>query len=64
MRILIVEDDYLQAQWIYEKLKEGISDAARKFAKSVAAARSTGLRLLHFSNPESFRGCRPAGFQL
>jgi CheY-like chemotaxis protein len=28
MRILIVEDDYLQAQWIYEKLKEGISDAA------------------------------------
>jgi hypothetical protein len=26
------------------------------FAQSVAAARSTGLRLLHFSNPERFRG--------
>jgi hypothetical protein len=27
--------------------------------KSVAAARSTGLRLLHFSNPEGFRGYQP-----
>jgi hypothetical protein len=29
----------------------------RKSDKSVAAVRSTGLRLLHFSNPEGFRGC-------
>ena len=27
MKILIVEDDYLQAEWIYEKLKEAIPEA-------------------------------------
>jgi hypothetical protein len=39
----------------------GSAHDVRKFEKSAAAARSTGLRLLHFSNPEGFRGCQPAG---
>jgi hypothetical protein len=30
--------------------------------KSAAAVRSTGLRLLHFSNPEGFRGYQPCRY--
>ena len=30
--------------------------------KRAAAVRSTGLRLLHFSNPEGFRGYQPCRY--
>ena len=53
----------------------GIGEAATRMAlrvrsaqrslqvvQSVAAVRSTGLRLLHFSNPEGFRGYQPCRY--
>jgi len=37
------------------------AQASSQVAQSVAAVRSTGLRLLHFSNPECFGAISPAG---
>ncbi len=40
----------------YGVLDGGLTRASPQLGKSVAAARSTGLRPLHFSNPESLSG--------
>ena len=40
------------------------AQGSSQVAPSAAAVRSTGLRLLHFSNPEGIRGYQPAGIGL
>src|SRR5262249_52869847 len=37
--------------------------ASERLTKSVAAVRSTGLRLLHFSYPEDVRGYQPCRYR-
>ncbi|HET6888436.1 MAG TPA: hypothetical protein VFH87_10975, partial [Candidatus Udaeobacter sp.] len=44
------------------RLNAWLSTRRGKFYESVAAVRSTGLRLLHFSNPEGFRGYQPCRY--
>jgi len=44
----------MRLAWRYPRRRTAQLQGVRKFEKSVAAARSTGLRLLHFSTPNSF----------